>query len=79
MGGDGPDGGGNAATGNTGTAATGNAEPEERGIFGLATGGGGCACRAAPSRGAPAALALSLMLIGALVRRRRGAAKKEAA
>jgi MYXO-CTERM domain-containing protein len=61
----------------TGSAARGN--DDGRGRFGLVTGGGGCDCRVAPSRGAHAALGLSLALLGALFTRRRRAAARRAA
>jgi hypothetical protein len=71
MGGDGPGVGGTTTGGNTGSGATGNEAPDNRGIYGLVTGGGGCQCRATPSRGGPLAFALSVLMLGALVSRRR--------
>lgn len=63
--------GGSQGTGATGTGATGAEDGEEKGAFGLVTGGGGCACRTTPSRGGHAALLASLLLVGAFVTRRR--------
>jgi MYXO-CTERM domain-containing protein len=66
-------------TGNTGSGATGNDGSSNRGAYGLVTGGGGCACRTTPSRGGHAALAGSLLLLGALFGRRRRAQSGRAA
>ena len=63
--------GGSSGSGATGTGATGADESEPRGQYGLVTGGGGCACRTTPSRGGQAALLGSLLVLGALVSRRR--------
>jgi MYXO-CTERM domain-containing protein len=83
----GPGSGGSSATGGTGkagsngTAATGNTstETEAHGVFGLATGGGGCACRSAPSQGGKWATLASLLLVGSVLGRRRRSAKRRAA
>jgi Putative metal-binding motif len=61
--------GASTSGGKTGSGATSN--EAGRGVFGLVTGGGGCACRTTPSRGGDAALAASLLLLGAMVSRRR--------
>jgi hypothetical protein len=89
QGGDGPgpnpgggtDGGGSAGSsnGNAGSGATGATGEEARGIYGLVTGGGGCACRTAPVRGGAWATGLSLLLMASVFVRRRGAAKRRAA
>jgi MYXO-CTERM domain-containing protein len=70
--------GGKASGGSTGSGATGEAG-SSRGAYGLVTGGGGCACRTTPARGGHAALAASLLLLGALVRRRRNGREGRAA
>ena len=63
--------GGSSSGGKTGSGATGNEAGKGHGVFGLVTGGGGCACRTTPSRGGHAALAASLLLLGVIVSRRR--------
>ena len=79
------DGGGNSTSvGGTGSGAGGGSNrggataqtPESKEVIGLATGGGGCRCDL-PGRGASnkSALALSALLLGVLVTRRR--ARKE--
>mgnify|MGYP001598706531 CR=1 FL=1 len=76
---------GNGAAGSGGTtsgsgANTGTPPLEARGKYGLVTGGGGCACRTAPSgRGSWAALFSLLALGGVVSRRRSSAAKRRAA
>jgi hypothetical protein len=79
--GGGTDGGGRAGSnGNAGSGATGNTTGEDaRGIYGLVTGGGGCACRTAPVRGGAWAMGLSLLLMASALGRRRGASKRRAA
>ncbi len=57
--------------GSTGSGATANAASTSHGVYGLVTGGGGCACRTTPSRGGNAALVASLLLLGAIASRRR--------
>ncbi len=69
--------GGSSSGGKTGSGATSN--EAGRGVFGLVTGGGGCACRTTPSRGGDAALAASLLLLGAIVSRRRRGSQRRAA
>jgi MYXO-CTERM domain-containing protein len=64
---------GSGGSGANGTGASGTGTPGEdaRGKYGLVTGGGGCACRTAPSgQGKWAALA-SLLVLGATLGRRR--------
>jgi hypothetical protein len=73
--------GGAGVGGTSTTAGTGHDTPgtEGHGAYGLVTGGGGCACRAAPiGNGRWAAMASLLVLGSALGRRRRGAAKRRA-
>ncbi|HKY35833.1 MAG TPA: MopE-related protein [Polyangiaceae bacterium] len=65
---------------NAGSGATGATTGEEaRGIYGLVTGGGGCACRTVPVRGGTWATGLSLLLMASAFVRRRRAAKRRAA
>jgi hypothetical protein len=71
-----PDTGGSASAGKIGT---GNEGSEEHGAFGLVTGGGGCACRTAPSRGGEAAILGTLLMLGTLIQRRRRAREGRAA
>jgi hypothetical protein len=70
--------GGKAGAGGTGEGATGNSGAE-RGVYGLVTGGGGCACRTTPSHGGRAALFGSLLFLGALASRRRRARARRSA
>jgi MYXO-CTERM domain-containing protein len=79
SGGEGNTSGGSTSTGATSNGATGNEAPDNHGVYGVVTGGGGCACRTTPSRGGHVAFAASLLLLGALVRRRRGAQGRRAA
>jgi hypothetical protein len=78
----GTDSGGSAGSsnGNAGSGATGATTGEDaRGIYGLVTGGGGCACRTTPVRGGAWATGLSLLVMASVFVRRRGAAKRRAA
>lgn len=61
--------GGSAGAPTSTTGGQAAPEPEPRGAWGLATGGGGCACRAAPGRST--ALGAMLALLGALALERR--------
>jgi hypothetical protein len=64
---------GTSTGGSAGSNAAGgspNVKPD-KGVYGLATGGGGCQCRATPVRGGSAALAGSLLLLGVVIARRR--------
>ena len=76
-------GSGAAGSGGTknGSGANGSETPtlEARGKYGLVTGGGGCACRTAPSGQGTWAALLSLLALGTVVSRRRGGAKRRAA
>ena len=72
-------GGKSGTSGSTGAGAEGNEGGSSKGAFGLVTGGGGCACRTTPARGGHAALAASLLLLGALFSRRRRAGEGRAA
>jgi len=75
---------GGGTSGSSGTSGT-TSKPEEKGVWGLATGGGGCACRTTGSkdRSTPLSVALAaLLMAGAVSRRRRrkpkGTPKKNA-
>ncbi len=63
-------GGRNSGAGN-GSGAQSSAEQPGRGNYGLVTGGGGCACRTAPSQGGKTAAIGGLLLLGAALSRRR--------
>jgi MYXO-CTERM domain-containing protein len=82
--GNGPDpgsGGSGASAGSAGSnanAGNGSGVPSNA-IFGLVTGGGGCACRTTPVAGGKWAFGLSLLLLAGAVGRRRGHAKRRAA
>ncbi len=65
--------------GSKGDGAAGSADKEDRGVYGLVTGGGGCTCRTTPSNGGPAALVGSLLLLGTVFVRRRRAREGRAA
>jgi hypothetical protein len=72
-----------ASGGSTGTGATtgtGTDGTDSNGKFGLVTGGGGCACRTAPSRNGNWAALFGLLALGSVLnRRRRSAANRRAA
>ncbi|HXK18952.1 MAG TPA: MopE-related protein [Polyangiaceae bacterium] len=74
-------GGSSATAGSAGTAATGNTptDAQAHGIFGLVTGGGGCACRMAPTQNGRWAALGSLLFVASLVSRRRRSSKRRAA
>jgi hypothetical protein len=77
----GSNGSGSGASGKAGNGAaneTGNPD-DPRGVYGLVTGGGGCSCRTAPLEGGKWAFALSLLVLGSIVHRRRSGAKRRAA
>jgi Putative metal-binding motif len=65
--------GGTSTGGKSGGAGSGAAggTQEDRGVFGVVTGGGGCTCRTTPGSGGTGALGLGLLLAGAVVERRR--------
>ncbi|RYZ03211.1 MAG: hypothetical protein EOO73_28410 [Myxococcales bacterium] len=65
--------GGTSSGGKAGSSGSGGTAParEDRGVYGVVTGGGGCECRTRPARGGEAALAGSLLLLGAVIARRR--------
>lgn len=86
--GDGPDPGAQAGAGNAGpgsggsssSAGTGSIKPSDpQGVYGLVTGGGGCACRTTPTRGGAWAMGLSLVLLGSALSRRRRSSRRRAA
>jgi MYXO-CTERM domain-containing protein len=74
-------GGTSAKAGSTGTAASGNTptDAQAHGVFGLVTGGGGCACRMAPTENGRWAALGSLLFVASLVSRRRRSSKRRAA
>jgi MYXO-CTERM domain-containing protein len=76
------DNGGTAGKAGSGTAANGNTTTtptEAHGVFGIVTGGGGCGCRTAPAGQGKWAAMAGLLLLGAMLgRRRRGAARRAA-
>lgn len=69
--------GGNSGNPNAGTTTTTTEEPP-RGIYGLVTGGGGCACRTAPDSGGKLATFAGLLLVGAAMGRRRQSQSRRA-
>src|SRR6478609_2522091 len=72
--------GGKAGSAGNGTAAVGNSTiNESHGLFGVVTGGGGCACRTTPTHNGKEAPLASLLLVGGAFVRRRRAAKGRAA
>ncbi|HYP89554.1 MAG TPA: MYXO-CTERM sorting domain-containing protein, partial [Polyangiaceae bacterium] len=72
--------GGKAGSAGNGTAAVGNSTiNESHGVFGVVTGGGGCACRTTPTHNGKEAPLASLLLVGGAFVRRRRAAKGRAA
>ncbi len=74
----GTDTGGAANSG--GSSTTGNRPPvEDNGVYGLVTGGGGCACRTTSAPGGHAALALSMLALGAALTRRRRSSERRVA
>jgi MYXO-CTERM domain-containing protein len=82
----GPVGGSQATGGNAGSSSSGNGSGNvgnngngTQGNYGVVTGGGGCACRTAPTSHGRTALLASLLLLGASFARRRRAANRRAA
>jgi len=71
--------GGGNASGTGGNGNTGNPDLGTKGVYGIVTGGGGCACRTAPSGGGRAAVLVSLLLLGVALGRRRGGREGRAA
>ncbi len=71
--------GSGGSTNGSGAQGTGTPGLEARGKFGLVTGGGGCACRTAPTENGKWVALASLLLLGSVIgRRRRGAPQRRA-
>lgn len=72
-------GGATSGGGNNGSGNVANSDLGSKGVYGVVTGGGGCACRTAPRGGGPAAALASLLVLGVALGRRRRAEKGRAA